>query len=494
MQWSVEGIEKSGPKNPLQVLVIPANKENLLGLLPDGQASAQNRLAEIARKQTSKVLSSTWEWFSHQDYGVAVGQIPARKGLDPLDNWRLFAGLALDLGRSRSAESLAFGLDKATLPEIKALAEGLLLAAYEFKAYKSGKDEAKRKDPAILFRIPMNLKDAVTNALKNVADVSRRLYQARDFVNEPGSVLLPSVFADAMKKQGKEAGITVNVLDEKGLVKQGFTGLMTVGKGSDHPPRLVWATYEGSKKKKNQIHLVLVGKGVTFDTGGISLKPSSGMWEMKSDMAGAATAWAALLAIADLKLPIKVSAVLCLAENRPGNAAVLPGDIFAAKNGKTIMVDNTDAEGRLVLSDGLWKAGELGATHIVDMATLTGAIIRALGPAIAGVFSNDDVLGPMIVQAGKEESEKFCLLPLEAEYREWLDDSVADMKNAGKPEAGAITAALFLQEFVPEKTAWAHLDIAGTAFTTSTWKYYRPGGTGFGIKSLIQLAGKLAAG
>jgi leucyl aminopeptidase len=261
---------------------------------------------------------------------------------------------------------------------------------------------------------------------------------------------------------------------------------------------MVTLGYDGSKAKPSSKraapHFVMVGKGVTFDTGGISIKPSPGMWEMKSDMAGAGTVLGALCAIAVLKLPIKASAVLCLAENRPGNAAVLPGDIFTAKNGKTIMVDNTDAEGRLILTDGLAEAGALGATHIVDLATLTGAIVRAIGPSIAGMFSNDAGFTQTMFQAAESAGEKFCVLPLEEEYREYLDDPVADMKNVGKQEAGAITAALFLQEFVPAQTAWSHWDIAGTAFTTSPWKYYRPGGTGWGVKTLVEVARALSAG
>jgi leucyl aminopeptidase len=200
----------------------------------------------------------------------------------------------------------------------------------------------------------------------------------------------------------------------------------------------------------------------------------------------------ALCAIAALKLPIKVSAVLCLAENRPGNAAVLPGDIFTAKNGKTVMVDNTDAEGRLVLTDGLAEAGFLGATHIIDLATLTGAIVRAIGPSMAGLFCNDSAFAKTMFTAAESAGEKFVAMPLEEEYREYLDDPVADMKNVGKSEAGAITAALFLQEFVPAKTAWSHWDIAGTAFTTAPWKYYKPGATGCGVKTLVEVAKGLA--
>lgn len=214
---------------------------------------------------------------------------------------------------------------------------------------------------------------------------------------------------------------------------------------------------------------------------------------MISDMSGAATALAAIQAIATLKIPVKVSAVLCLAENAIGNTSVLPGDIFTAKNGKTVMVDNTDAEGRLVLSDGLAEAGLIGATHIVDLATLTGAMIRALGYAVAGFFSNDDDLARAVINCGENCCEKFWSMPLEEEYADSLKDKFADLKNTGS-DAGAICAALFLQEFVPENTAWAHWDIAGTAFVDKKWKYTEYGATGFGVQTLIELARRMSAG
>ena len=212
---------------------------------------------------------------------------------------------------------------------------------------------------------------------------------------------------------------------------------------------------------------------------------------MISDMSGAATVLAAIQAIATLELPIKVSAVCCLAENAIGNKSVLPGDIFKAKNGKTVMVDNTDAEGRLVLSDGLAEAGLIGATHIVDIATLTGAMVRALGYAVAGFFSNDDDLGLKVINCGETCCEKFWSMPLEEEYADALKGNFADLKNTGS-DAGAIAAALFLQEFVPENTAWTHWDIAGTAFVSKTWKYTEFGATGFGVQTLIELAREMS--
>jgi leucyl aminopeptidase len=333
----------------------------------------------------------------------------------------------------------------------------------------------------------------VQAALKEVSVLFAHMKNLRDWVNTPGSDLDPATLAAIARKLAKKHGLSVKVRDEKQLKAEKFNGLVTVGKGSDRPPRMVTQQYKGAKKSKGAAHLCIVGKGITFDTGGISLKPSGSMWEMKCDMAGAATTLAAICAIAELKLPVDVSAVLCLAENRPGNAAVLPGDIFTAKNGKTVMVDNTDAEGRLVLSDGLWEAGALGATHVIDLATLTGAMVRALGNAMTGYFANEEGFAQLIRKAGAAHGEKFWELPLEAEYREWMDDPVADMKNVtSKGEAGAITAGLFLQEFVPAGATWSHWDIAGTAFVTGPWKYVKAGATGCGLKTLVEVARRLA--
>jgi leucyl aminopeptidase len=235
--------------------------------------------------------------------------------------------------------------------------------------------------------------------------------------------------------------------------------------------------------------LALVGKGVTFDSGGISLKPGDKMWEMKGDMAGAAAVLMTMRALGRLKPDLRVVGILCCAENMPDANAQRPGDIFTAKNGKSVMVDNTDAEGRLILIDGLARAGEEGATHIVDVATLTGAVVRALGPSVAGVMGNDSDLVRRVIRSGRNTGEAFWELPLVEEYRESLKTPFADVNNiAAGSLAGAITGALFLREFVPEKVAWAHLDVAGPIFRDKEWKYYEAGAIGFGVKTLIDLA------
>lgn len=499
MKLSLESIEKSRLER-IPALGILAEQEKPLGSVPKVRQALGSQVQAILKQQAGKVLNDSQELLPTPDLLVAVAQVPQKKGLSREERLRLAAARLTDLFKSRSLSRMALALDQASPRDFKAICEGLLASAYEFKKYKTEKNNGKTEnpeptEPEVVLLVSADAIKRLAPLLNEVEEVGGRINFARDLVNEPGSTLNPSAFVEHARRVAKETGLSIRVRDEKKLVGEGFGGLWTVGKGSDHPPRMVTLAYNGAKPKKAgsaQTHLCLVGKGITFDTGGISIKPSSGMWEMKSDMAGAATALAALAAIAALKLPIRASAVLCLAENRPGNTAVLPGDIFTAKNGKTIMVDNTDAEGRLVLTDGLAEAGLLGATHIIDMATLTGSIIRALGPSIAGLFSNDAAFAESIRKAGEDVGEKFCVLPLEEEYREYLDDPVADMKNVGKQEAGAITAALFLQEFVPPKAIWSHWDIAGTAFTASPWKYYKAGGTGWGVRTLIEIARGLA--
>jgi leucyl aminopeptidase len=500
MNLILESFEKNRLEG-VQALVILAEQEKPLGSVPKDKAGLQNQVQAVLKNQAGKVLNDSTELIPTPGLTVIVSQLSQKKGLNREERIRLAAARLVDIQKSRSLSKIAIALDKAEAGEFRAVCEGLRLAAYDFKKYKSEKKNGKSNGPApvdadFTLLVSADSVKRMEAVLEETEAIGARINFCRDLVNEPGSSLDPQAFAEAARKLAKDANLSIRVRDEKKLISEGFQGLWIVGKGSDRPPRMATLTYDGTSGAKSrkgaQTHLVFVGKGITFDTGGISIKPSAGMWEMKCDMAGAATVLSALAAIADLKLPIRVSAVLCLAENRPGNAAVLPGDIFTAKNGKTVMVDNTDAEGRLVLTDGLAEAGMIGATHIIDLATLTGAIVRAIGPSIAGLFSNDGGFAQTILKAGDGVGEKFCAFPLEEEYREYLDDPVADMKNVGKSEAGAITAALFLNEFVPAKTAWSHWDIAGTAFTTAPWKYYKPGGTGWGVKTLVAVAKELA--
>jgi leucyl aminopeptidase len=304
-------------------------------------------------------------------------------------------------------------------------------------------------------------------------------------INEPGSVATPEYLAEAARRIARQSDLDVKIWDETKLQKEGYNGLIQVGKGSIHPPRLIRLSYRAKKAKH---HIAFVGKGVTFDTGGISLKPADKMFEMKGDMSGGAAVLYAMKVIGKLKPDVNVTGIIPTAENTPDANAQRPGDIFYAKNGKSIMVDNTDAEGRLILTDGLHLAGEEKATHILDIATLTGAVVRALGLSVAGIMGNDPKLIKSVIQSGVNQGESFWELPMPLEYKEMLKTPYADINNIGGPVAGAITAGLFLQEFIPAKTAWAHLDIAGPFIRDKDWKYYEAGAIGFGLKTLVDVA------
>ena len=410
------------------------------------------------------------------------------RGLSNLDHLRMAAYRLACRAMKKQLGCVNIFLADAVDEQFKAILHGLYYANYKFDAYKS----KQKENFDVTFEIVAG--DRLKSFKKIAEDVAveqKAITLAKNLINTCAADLYPAEFVERAKTIVKYTpGLSIKVRDMKQLQKEGFMGHVTVGKGSSREPYMVTLDYKPAKFTSKD-HLVIVGKGLTFDTGGLCLKPPKSMPEMISDMSGAATALAAIQAIATLQLPIHVSAVCCLAENAIGNKSVLPGDIFKAKNGKTVMVDNTDAEGRLVLSDGLAEAGEIGATHIVDLATLTGAMVRALGYAVAGFFSNNDELALKVINCGEACCEKFWSMPLEEEYADALKDKFADLKNTGS-DAGAISAALFLQEFVPENTAWAHWDIAGTAFVDKKWKYTEYGATGFGVQTLIELAREMS--
>ena len=411
------------------------------------------------------------------------------RGLSALDHLRMAAYRLAKKAMKKQIPTVSLFLADAANEQFKAIAHGLYYANYKFDAYKSKQKENFQVTYEIV--AGEHVKEFKKIA-EDVAVEQKAVTLAKNLINTCAADLYPAEFAERAKTVAKYTeGLSIKVRNMKQLEKEGFMGHVTVGKGSSHEPCMVTIEYKPAKRTSKD-HLVIVGKGLTFDTGGLCLKPPKSRPEMIRDMSGAATVLAAIQAIATLKLPIRVSAVCCLAENAIGNKSVLPGDIFTAKNGKTVMVDNTDAEGRLVLSDGLAEAGELGATHIVDLATLTGAMVRALGYAVTGFFSNDDDLGLKVINCGEACCEKFWSMPLEEEYADALKDKFADLKNTGS-DAGAISAALFLQEFVPENTAWTHWDIAGTAFVTKAWKYTEYGATGFGVQTLIELAREMSS-
>ena len=465
-------------------------------------------LSENAEKQVESVLNGMedgpfedLEYLEIDNQPTIFVDAAKERGLSALDHLRMAAYRLAKKASKRQIPMVSIMLADAAPEQFKSILHGLSYADYKFDAYKSKQKSAFQ----VTFEIVAGEQASEFKKIaKDVAVEQKAIVLAKNLINTSSSDLTPAEFVENANTIAKYTpGLSIKVRNMKQLEKEGFMGLVTVGKGSSHEPFMITLSYDGTKSargtktkdataRSSSDHLVLVGKGLTFDTGGLCLKPPKSMPEMISDMSGAATVLAAIQAIATLELPIKVSAVCCLAENAIGNKSVLPGDIFKAKNGKTVMVDNTDAEGRLVLSDGLAEAGLIGATHIVDIATLTGAMVRALGYAVAGFFSNDDDLGLKVINCGEACCEKFWSMPLEEEYADALKGNFADLKNTGS-DAGAIAAALFLQEFVPENTAWAHWDIAGTAFVSKSWKYTEFGATGFGVQTLIELAREMSA-
>ncbi len=409
------------------------------------------------------------------------------KAFDLSENVKIAAARALSYAADYGLTRVAFLLNHPSgLGYAGSAVEGAALGGYRFDKYKKDRDKKKPK-PSFAVVCRQEDRKAIESALSRSLIVSEAVNHTRDLVNEPGDRMYPKVLADAAKKIAKESGLGVTVVSGKDLVKQRYSGLIAVGKGSIYPPCLIVLRYR-PKKTATKHHLALVGKGITFDTGGISIKPAEGMWEMKGDMAGGAAVLQSMTAIARLKPRVAVTGIVAAAENFPGPEAQRPGDIFIAKNGKSIMVDNTDAEGRLVLTDALARAGEEGATHIVDAATLTGSVVRALGTAVAGIMGNDRTLIAAVIESGRRHGEAFWELPLVEEYKEMLKTPYADINNVGGKYAGAITAGLFLREFVPEGAAWVHLDIAGPFILEKPWKYFPEGATGFGVQTFVDLA------
>jgi leucyl aminopeptidase len=312
----------------------------------------------------------------------------------------------------------------------------------------------------------------------------------RVMVNEPSNRMTPTRMGELAKQMSKEVGLKCEVYGPDKIKELKMGAFWSVAQGSDEPPALIVMTYEPQGAPANPV-LGLVGKGVTFDTGGISIKPSDGMEKMKYDMAGGAAMIGAMRAIGLLKPKVKVIGIVCATENMPSGKAQKPGDVQIAMSGKSIEIINTDAEGRLVLADGLHYARQLGATHLIDAATLTGAVVVALASVNVGVFSNDDAMAKKWSEAHKRAGEKMWRMPLDAEYADLIRSNIADIMNTGGRWGGAITAAMFLKEFVAD-TPWIHLDIAGTAWIEDNKAWIAKGPSGIAVRSLVEFARELA--
>jgi leucyl aminopeptidase len=371
----------------------------------------------------------------------------------------------------------------------QALAEGTLLGLYRFTQYKTNNDTAKAIERVtVIERDPKRLR-AINEAVRRGRILAEAANAARDLVNEPGNTLTPTELARRARAMARAARVRCEVLGPRQLRRLGTGGLLGVARGSQEPPRLVVLTYRG---RRGGPHLGLVGKGVTFDSGGISIKPAENMEAMKGDMAGAAAAIAAICAIARLELPIRVTAVVPATENLPSGTALKPGDILRAMSGKTIEVINTDAEGRLILADALTYANKRQVTHLVDAATLTGACVVALGTINSGAFTNNQAWLEKVLAAGRAAGEKIWPMPMDAEYDELIKSDIAEIKNTGGRKGGAVTAAKFLRHFVGD-TPWVHLDIAGTSESDKEKGYQPKGATGVMARTFAALAMEMLA-
>jgi leucyl aminopeptidase len=370
---------------------------------------------------------------------------------------------------------------------VQAMTEGALLGLYAFRRHITKKENnfGEIKEFMIVGREKRQIEKAITRG-RILADAAN---WARDMVNEPANFMTPTQMAEAARQLAKKYGLKVEVFEKEKMKELGMGGLLGVSQGSQQPPRFIVLGYSGRDSK--EVDLALCGKGITFDSGGIDIKPSEGMEDMKGDMAGGASVMATLMALAQLKPKINVTALVPATENMPSGTAMKPGDIIAAMNGKTIEVLNTDAEGRLILADALSYAKKLGAKAIIDVATLTGACRVALGTVCTGAFSNNQELADKVIVAGNETGELTWQLPMYDEYKEQLKSDVADIKNIGNRWGGAITGAKFLEEFV-DKTPWVHLDIAGTSDTDKEKGHLVKGATGVPVRTLVSLILKMA--
>ncbi|MFF8712281.1 leucyl aminopeptidase [Streptomyces sp. NPDC015184] len=432
---------------------------------------------------------------------VGLGSATEKDGAYDAEALRRAAGSAARV--LAGAKKAGFALPLASAGDAGAVAEGALLGAYAFTAYQGGEDKLAPKgkkngngpklplaEVALLGGKPRD--KAFKAAVERATAVTEEINRARDLINTPPNDLYPESFAAVATAAGKEHGIKVQVLDEKALVKGGYGGLLGVGQGSSHGPRLVKLAYTHPKAEKT---LALVGKGITYDSGGISLKPAGHNETMKCDMSGAAAVFAAVVAAARLGLQVNVTGWLALAENMPSGNATRPGDVLRMYSGKTVEVLNTDAEGRLVLADALTRASEEKPDAIVDVATLTGAMVLALGNRTFGIMANDDAFRTSIHEIADEVGEASWPMPLPADLRKGMDSPTADIANMGERMGGGLVAGLFLQEFVGEGITWAHLDIAGPAFHEGAPYGYTPkGGTGSAVRTLVGLAERTAAG
>lgn len=513
-------------------------KESQLLIVPAAPAAAAAKLRKT--KPASKALSG-WQTFDsssaaalkaldhdthgailsavrHHDYHPAAGKrldvllddrphllrIAGLSERNPkqLDEWRKLGGDAIQHAKRSKVQRAVIDLQHLDAEQFGAavgsITEGVRLGEYEFTLFKGKKAPAPVSLREVEFVVPAKHRRTALEAIEAAEISARAVSRTRDLVNTPPSDLQPKQLLQRAREiaTASRGRIKLRSFNRAQLRRMGAGGILGVSRGSDAEPFLLHLTYKPRKRTKQSQTVVLVGKGVTFDSGGLSIKTGKGMEDMKCDMAGAACVLSTLGALADLSRirPCihEVHVLVPTTENMINGASIKPGDVFRAMNGKTVEVLNTDAEGRLILADALSYAARLKADLIVDLATLTGACVVALGGEYAGVFSNSDQWVERIQQSAKRAGERMWRMPLAEEYRPQLESDVADLRNIGTGGPGAILASLFLREFVPAGVPWIHLDIAGPAFGAKGHEYYRRGGTGYGVLTLLDLLGNSA--
>ena len=473
--YAVIGLSGANEKLKIESGAITVNEKALLEILKN--LGATGKVDEIVKVPFSKPQTI---------YFTGLGE--TTKKYEP-ETLRRAAGSA---ARALAGQAAAtFALPASTLAEISAVAEGAALGSYAFNEFRSiTKPDFKEPLTQIVIATKSTTDAAVKRALVRAEIIGRHTATVRDLINTPPSHLTPDSFCLRMKKIATPLGLKVEILKEATLKAQGYGGIIGVGQGSANPPRLLRVSYNPSKAKSRY---AFVGKGITFDTGGLALKPANGMEAMKSDMSGAAAVIAAIFAIAELKLPIAIDAWAPLAENMVSENATRPSDIISIYGGKTVEVLNPDAEGRLVLADALVRAQEVGKksgglTGIIDVATLTGAQVVALGTRTSAVMTNNLEFSQEFLVASEKAGEAFWPMPLPEELRASLDSPVADLANIRDRMGGMLVAGLFLKEFIDPELAWLHLDIAGPSYNEATAHGYTPvGGTGIALRSLVTL-------
>ncbi len=472
------------------LVIIPVFEEDDLGDVDDLDAASGGEVGRARARGEFK--GKAFDVFSTPTSGwtaprmALVGAGPRREFTsDRLRRIAVVGGLAARQRRmTRIAVLHRAGTSVSPQVAAQVIAEGAVIANFEGASYKTG------DHPKVWLETVDVYVGGSTAAIEQAAERGRILGEssnmARELANEPGNSLTPRVFADRAVKIAKAAGLDVEVLDEQRIADLKMGMLLGVARGSPEPPRVIVLKHE-PKNAVNGTVLGLVGKGITFDTGGISIKPAENMDRMKDDMSGGAAVLCAMAAISRLKAPVRCVAVIPTTENMPGGKAIKPGDILTSAEGKTVEVLNTDAEGRLILGDGMWYARRLGATHLVDVATLTGACVVALGKTTTGLFGTPATWVEQVRRASDRAGDRSWPMPVFDDYKEQFKSEIADFANTGGRAGGAITGALFIKEFSGD-LPWVHMDIAGTAWNEDAKPYQPKGATGVGVRTLVELA------